>query len=33
MTLAYGVGFVFSLVFEAPFMLIDKKYLTGRLSK
>ncbi|KAF6020538.1 hypothetical protein EB796_021152 [Bugula neritina] len=30
--LAYAVAFPFSLMFEAPFMLIDKKYLTGKLS-
>ena len=31
--LSFSVAFLFSIVFEAPFMLIDKKYLTGKLSK
>lgn len=32
-TLAFLVGFLFSIVFEAPFMLLDKKYFTGKLAK
>ena len=31
--LAYATAFLFSITFEAPFMLIDKKYVTGRLGK
>lgn len=31
--LSFATAFLFSIVFEAPFMLLDKKYLTGKLSK
>ena len=31
--LSYSVAFLFSIMFEAPFMLLDKKYLTGKLGK
>jgi len=31
--LSYGIAYVFSLVFEAPFLNLDKNYVTGRISR